>query len=259
MEGSWWSLGAGGFLRCLAKYNLCCCPSAGATVLQRSLKIKLTKEEKKIVWASVYIVYFADEADEGLGKNRGIKLRQNCWYSFAIGKDAKKMMDRQRKQDKSIWKLKVINPLWYRNEQWSKQWSWQCFSGMAKKDEFGHWKGSLILTSESWKMWKVDRWDGRCVFFFDDSFHVARSLAINLSSSVWPTKLWRLGAVEMISEPSCMSMRRVFFDDWGLVTKKNVSVYVAFFLLCWPAPPFFLRGSRRRLCDTSRAHQRRGS
>ena len=198
MEGSWWSLGAGGFL----KYNLCCCPSAGATVLQRSLKIKLTKEEEKIVWASVYIVYFADEADEGLGKNRGIKLCQNCWYSFAIGKDAKKMMDRQRKQDKSIWKLKVINPLWYRNEQWSKQWSWQCFQEWRKKMSLVTGKGVWSSPQKAEKCGKlIDGMDG--AVFFDDSFHVARSLAINLSSSVWPTKLWRLGAVEMISEPSC--------------------------------------------------------
>ena len=52
-------------------------------------------------------------------------------------------------------------------------------SGMAKKDEFGHWKGSLILTSE-----KLKDVESRSMGFFHGIFHVVRSLAISLSSSV---------------------------------------------------------------------------
>ena len=51
------------------KCNLGCCPSAGATVLQRSLKIKSTKEEEKIVWASDILCILLMNQMKDLGKN----------------------------------------------------------------------------------------------------------------------------------------------------------------------------------------------
>lgn len=82
----------------------------------------------------------------------------------------------------------VVMAMFFRNGE--KRWVWS-----LERESDPHLR--KLKNVESWSM----GWTVRA--FFDDSFHVARSLAINLSSSVWPTKLWRLGAVEMISEPSC--------------------------------------------------------